>query len=60
MKGTEFHRWIARNGWKYLRAEGSHYVYTKDGVESPPVPYHGAKEIYEPLRRKIAKIMGLK
>ena len=27
---------------------------------SEPVPYHGAKEIPEPLRRKIAKGMGVK
>jgi len=59
MKYTEFHRQIVRNGWKYSHAEGSHYFYIKDGILSPPVPYHGAKEIYEPLRRAIARQMGL-
>jgi mRNA interferase HicA len=32
----------------------------KNGVLSPPVPYHGAKEMGEGLRKKIIKEMGLK
>ena len=52
MKYTEFHRRIIKNGWKYSHAEGSHYFYIKDGQLSEPVPYHGAKEIPEPLRKK--------
>lgn len=59
MKYTEFHRKIKKAGWIFVRAEGSHYFYEKDGVLSPPVPFHGAKEIFEPLRKKIAKEMGL-
>jgi len=60
MKYSEFHRLIVKNGWKFAYATGSHYFYEKDGVLSPAVPFHGAKEIYEPLRRKIARQMGLK
>ena len=60
MKYSEFHRLIERNGWKFLHAKGSHYFYIKDGKLSPPVPNHGSKEIYEPLRRSIAKQMELK
>lgn len=60
MKYTEFHRKIKQNGWKYSHADGSHYFYIKDGKLSEPVPYHGAKEIPEPLKRKIARNMGLK
>jgi predicted RNA binding protein YcfA (HicA-like mRNA interferase family) len=60
MKCTEFHRLIKKSGWMFDHAEGSHYFYVKDGVLSPPVPYHGAKEIYEPLRRAIARAMRLK
>ena len=60
MKYSEFHRLITRNGWKYDSASGSHYFYEKDRVISPPVPFHGAKEMYEPLRRSIARQMGLK
>jgi len=60
MKYTEFHRKIVKNGWKYSHAAGSHYFYTKDGILSQPVPYHGSQEIGEWLRMKIAKKMGLK
>ncbi|MDR1523835.1 MAG: type II toxin-antitoxin system HicA family toxin [Tannerella sp.] len=60
MKYTEFHRLIVRNGWRFSHAEGSHCFYVRNGVFSPPVPYHGAKEIYEPLRRSIARKMELK
>lgn len=44
MKSGEFHKWIRRNGWELLRVNGSHYIYTKDGVNIP-VPYHGSKEM---------------
>jgi len=60
MKYSEFHRKIVKNGWKFVSATGSHYFYEKDGVTSPPVPYHGAKEIYEPLRKSIVRQMGIK
>ena len=59
MKYSEFHRKIQRNGWTFLKAEGSHYFYEKDGKESPPVPFHGAKEIGKGLVKKIIKEMGL-
>lgn len=29
-------------------------------IYSPPVPYHGAKEMPEPLRRAIARDMNLR
>ncbi|MBR3895842.1 MAG: type II toxin-antitoxin system HicA family toxin [Bacteroidaceae bacterium] len=59
MKYKEFHLKIKKAGWIYSHAEGSHYFYLKDGVLSVPVPYHGAKEMPEPLRRKIARQLGL-
>ena len=59
MKYSEFHRKIRKNGWKYLKAEGSHYIYQKDG-RNYPVPFHGAKEMSEPLRKSIIKEMELK
>ena len=33
MKYKEFHRKILASGWKFSHAEGSHYFYTKDGIE---------------------------
>jgi mRNA interferase HicA len=60
MKYTEFHRKILRNGWRFVRATGSHYFYEKNGKESVPVPFHGSKEMYEPLRKSIARQMDIK
>lgn len=59
MKYKEFHKQIIKAGWKFSHATGSHYFYTKDGIKSPPIPYHGAKEIPEPLRKKIAKDLAI-
>lgn len=59
MKYKEFHQKIKKAGWKYHHAEGSHYFYEKNGKLSQPVPFHGAKEIPEPLRKKIARELGL-
>lgn len=58
MKYSEFHRMVKKNGWKHIRTEGSHYIYEKKG-KCCSVPFHGAKEIGEGLRRKIIKIMEL-
>ncbi len=59
MKYTEFHRIIRRNGWVEVRQEGSHKIYSKEGCPNVSVPFHQGKEIYEPLRRRISKEMGL-
>jgi len=60
MKYSEFHRTITRSGWKFVKAVGSHYFYEKDNILSPPIPYHGSKEMPEGLRKRIIKDMGLK
>ncbi len=59
MKSGEFHKWIRRNGWELLRVNGSHYIYTKNGVNIP-VPYHGSKEMGKGIQKAIEKQMGLK
>jgi mRNA interferase HicA len=59
MKSREFHKKIKNAGWQHIRTNGSHYIYEKDG-RTIPVPYHGAKEIAEGLRKKIEKDMKLK
>lgn len=58
MKYREFHRLIKQRGWITVRQTGSHVIYEKGGI-TVPVPYHGSKEIPEPLRLKIIKMMGL-
>lgn len=59
MKYKEFHRKIVAAGWVLIRATGSHYFYERNGKKSAPVPFHGSKEIPEPLRKKIAREMGV-
>lgn len=58
MKSSEFHRKIKKNGWRFIKAEGSHYIYEKDD-KNYSVPYHGAKEMGKGLVNKIIKEMGL-
>ncbi len=55
MKSSEFHRMVKNNGWKHIRTDGQ----SKDG-RIYPVPFHGTKEVFEPLRKKMIKELGLK
>ncbi len=60
MKYSEFHRLIKEAkvvGFMSVQKEAITYM-RKDGRRYP-VPYHGAKETGEGLRKKIMKDMGL-
>lgn len=59
MKNSEFHRLVKKNGWRLIKAEGSHYMYEKHG-QVYPVPFHGAKELGKGLENKMKKEMGIK
>ena len=59
MKSSELHRKVKKNGWNYVKAVGSHYIYEKKG-KYYPVPFHGSKEMGTGLVKKIIKEMGLK
>jgi mRNA interferase HicA len=60
MKSSEFHRYIRKSKkWRYVTAEGSHYIYENEEGGRYSVPFHGVKEIPEPLRRKIIKEMEI-
>ena len=59
MKSSEFHRLVKKNGWNCIKAEGSHYIYEKNG-KMYPVPFHGAKELGKGLEIKMRKEMGIK
>lgn len=58
MKSDEVHRMVERNGWTYLRKNGSHVIYKK-GSRTYPVPYHGSKEMGTGIVKKIIRDMGL-
>ena len=49
---------IEKNGWKYDRTKGSHYIYVKNGV-ALSVPKHN-KDIGKGLYHKILKEAGIK
>ncbi len=57
MKSKEFHKLVVSHGWIKVRAEGSHYIYQKNG-KMVVVPYHGSKEMGTGLVKKIRKEMG--
>ena len=51
---------LEENGWKLVRVNGSHHVYTKDGEDARiVVPVHGNKELKTGLLRAILKTAGL-
>ena len=59
MKYSEFKRWLERQGAAFKPGKGSHQHVTLNGLQSV-FPYHGAKEIPQPLANKIKKDLGLK
>lgn len=58
MKYSEFQRWLRRQGASFEPGKGSHQMVRYRG-RSSVFPAHGAKEIPEPLRKKILKDLGL-
>ncbi|GHC34766.1 mRNA interferase [Kushneria pakistanensis] len=58
MKYSEFWRWLKAQGVTIEKGKGSHFKVTH-GENTTIVPYHGSKEIKEPLRKKIIKDLGL-
>jgi len=36
---------LKENGWELARIRGSHYIFTKDGHGTVPVPVHGARDL---------------
>lgn len=54
MKYSELRRWLQRQGVQIEPGKGSHHQLRFKGRRST-FPDHGAKEIPEPLRKKILK-----
>ncbi len=59
MKYSEFKRWLEQQGVRFSSGKGSHLHAELNG-KSAIVPFHGAKEIPNPLANKIKKDLGLK
>lgn len=60
MKYSEFWRWLKAQGVTFEPGKGSHFIARHKGGQPVVVPFHGAKEIKEPLRKSIIKALGLK
>lgn len=58
MKYSEFLRWLRRQGVSFEPGKGSHQMARYKGKASV-FPFHGSKEMPEPLRKKILKDLGL-
>lgn len=60
MKYSEFERWLKAQGATVdkTRGKGGHRQATING-KTTTFPYHGSKEIPEPLRKAIIKQLGL-
>jgi len=59
MKYSEFVRWLQARGVVISKGKGRHYLKATYRGKTVPIPYHGAKEIGEGVRRKILKELGL-
>ena len=59
MKYSEFKRWLEQQGVIFTVGKGSHLHAELKGKKSI-LPFHGAKEIPDPLVNRIKKDLGLK
>lgn len=58
--GKKLCKILEENDWVLVRINGSHHVYTKEGVDARiVVPVHGNKEIKTGLLKAILKTAGL-
>jgi mRNA interferase HicA len=59
MKYSEFKRWLQQQGVIFKHGKGSH-LHAQLHDKTAIVPFHGSKEIPQPLANKIKKDLGLK
>jgi len=58
MKYSEFKRWLEKQGVKCSAGKGCH-LHAEFNGRTTVAPFHGSKEIPEPLVKKIKKDLGL-
>lgn len=59
MKYSAFKRWLQQQGATFEPGRGSHLHVELNG-KTTIIPYHGSKEIPQPLVEAIKKQLGLK
>lgn len=61
MKARELVKLVESAGWVFVRQNGSHMIFEKDGACRPLViPNHGKKDIKKPTLLSILKQAGLR
>ncbi|WP_129138805.1 type II toxin-antitoxin system HicA family toxin [Modicisalibacter coralii] len=59
MTYNEFVRWLKKRGVEVTTGKGRHSMKATHNGKTVPLPYHGAKEIGEGVRKRIIKQLGL-
>ncbi len=58
--GKHFAKLVEQKGWRLVRVNGSHHIYTKDGrIERLVIPIHGSQTLKIGLQRSLMKIIPL-
>ncbi len=60
MRPKEVIRILETNGWSLKRIRGSHYIMTKPGFRSVPVPMHGNGDMNPDFIKDLEKQTGVK
>lgn len=61
MKARELVKLVELEGWVFVRQNGSHMIFEKEGRDRPLViPNHGSKDIKKPTLLAILKQAGLR
>ena len=60
LSGKELAKLVESEGWTLLRVNGSHYIYSKPGVNVRlSIPVHGSHKLKFGLQRHLMKLAGL-
>jgi predicted RNA binding protein YcfA (HicA-like mRNA interferase family) len=60
LSGKELSKLVESRGWSLLRVNGSHYVYSKPGINVRlSIPLHGSRKLKFGLQRYLMKLAGL-
>lgn len=60
LSGKDLARLVESSGWKLLRVNGSHHIYSKPGLNVRlSIPMHGSRTLKFGLQRHLMKLAGL-
>ena len=57
VSGKQFRKLLEARGWQLLRVNGSHFIYSKEGIQIRiSVPLHGNSPLKMGLQRHLMKL----